>query len=101
MSQQYQYLFTFLIGSPFENEIYIWLLKDDKEHKDIEKWKEVWYSSEYHRLIHISINKAYTNKKRLFTLDEFNEMFMGDNKIREIPQIIIEKRQINKIHMSL
>ena len=101
MSEKFNHLFTFLIGQPFDDVIYIWLLKRSDEQKDIDNWKRMWYSSEYDRLIDVSLDKPYTDPNRMFTLDEFNEKFMGKNKITKIPDSIVKKREINKEHMSI
>lgn len=101
MSEKLGRLFTFLIGRPFGGVVCVWLLKRSDEQKYIDNWKRIWYSSEYDRLIDVSLDKPYTESNRMFTLDQFNNKFMGEKKIIKIPDSIVTKRQINKEHMSM
>lgn len=91
MSEKYHLLFTFMVGKE-DNKDFLWLLVNGSL-EEIEKHSNTYYKGENDRLIHIVLDKPYTGTDRMFTLEDFNSLFMVKDKITQIPNSITRMRK--------
>ena len=98
MPEKYHLLFTFMVGKE-DNKDFLWLLVNGSL-EEIEKHSNTYYKGENDRLVHVTLDKPYTGTDRMFTIENFNSLFMGEDKITMIPHSVIKMRDDITNHIS-